>query len=148
MAHPRAHLSPSRGPGVAQRARRPVRCTVPLIALLLLVPGCGGDDDEPGRTETTKSGETLAVVADEYSFDPENIVLTGGGQLTVALENTGVLAHNLRVIRNGEDIGGTPTFTGGKTREGTVVVEPGEYELVCTVGSHAELGMTGKLTVR
>jgi plastocyanin len=125
-----------------------VRCIVPLIALLLLVPGCGGGGGEPGRTATTKSGETLAVVADEYSFDPENIVLTGGDQLTVALENEGVLAHNLRVIRNGEDIGGTPTFTGGNTREGTVTVEPGEYELVCTVGNHAELGMKGKLTVK
>ena len=127
-----------------------MRCIVPLIALVVLIPGCGGndDDDEPGRTATTKSGETLAVVADEYSFDPENIVLTGGRQLTVALENEGVLAHNLRVIKNGADIGGTPTFTGGNTREGSVVVEPGEYELVCTVGNHAELGMVGKLTVR
>ena len=45
-------------------------------------------------------------------------------------------------------MGGTPTFSGGQTRTGTVLVEPGEYELVCTVGDHADLGMTGKLTVK
>ena len=126
-----------------------MRRLLPLTALLLLAPGgCGDDHDEPGRTVTAKSGETVAVVADEYSFDPETIVLTGGGELTVELENVGVLAHNLRVFDGGDEIGGTPTFTGGKTRAGTVTVKPGEYELVCTVGSHADLGMTGKLSVR
>jgi plastocyanin len=125
-----------------------VRRLLPLTALLLLAPGGCGDDDAPGGTVTTKSGGTVTVVADEYSFDPETIVLTGGGALTVELENDGVLAHNLRIFDGGDEIGGTPTFTGGKTRAGTVMVKPGEYELVCTVGDHADLGMKGKLTVR
>lgn len=125
-----------------------MRRVLPLIALPMLLAGCGGDDDEPGRTVSVKSGTTLAVLADEYSFDPETIVLTGGGELTIELENTGSLAHNLRVFDGGSDIGGTPTFTGGETRTGTVTAEPGEYELVCTVGNHAELGMTGTLRVR
>ena len=126
-----------------------MRRLLPLAALLLVAAGgCGSGDDAPGRTVTVKSGATLAVVADEYSFDPETIVVTGGGALTVDLENEGVLAHNLRVFDGGSEVGGTPTFTGGKTRSGTVDLEPGEYELVCTVGNHADLGMTGKLTVR
>jgi plastocyanin len=129
--------------------RRPVRRLLPLIALLLLAPGgCGDDDDPPGRTVTAKAGETLPVVADEYSFDPETIVVAGAGELTVELENKGALAHNLRVFDGGDEIGGTPTFVGGDARTGEVSVEPGEYEIVCTVGDHAELGMTGKLTVR
>ena len=122
---------------------------MPLIALLAFVPlGCGDDDDEPGRTVTVESGTTVTVVGDEYSFDPETIVLTGGGELTVELDNAGTLAHNLRVFDGESDIGGTPTFAGGDPRSGAVDLEPGEYELVCTVGDHADLGMTGKLTVR
>lgn len=122
---------------------------LPLTTLLAVVAGgCGGDDDEPGRKVTVASGTPLPVVADEYSYDPETIVLTGGGELEVELENRGVLAHNLRVFDGGSDIGGTGTFTGGKTRAATVELDPGDYELVCTVGSHADLGMTGKLTVR
>ena len=119
-----------------------------LTALLTLVAaGCGGDDDEPGRTVTAGPGETVTVVADEYSFDPETIVLSGGGELTIEIDNEGALAHNLRVFDGGSDVGGTPTFAGGDPRGGTVEVEPGEYEMVCTVGDHADLGMTGKLEV-
>jgi plastocyanin len=125
-----------------------VRRHLSLTAVLLLAAGCGGDDDEPGRTVTAKAGEAIAVAADEYSFDPETIVLTGGGELTIELDNQGTLAHNLRVFDGGSDIGGTPTFVGGDARSGTVEVKPGEYELVCTVGDHADLGMTGKLKVK
>ena len=127
-----------------------MRRLLPLIALLVAgAAGCGGDDDKPGRTITAQSGETIPVIADEYSFDPENIVLKGaGGELVVSLENQGVLAHNLKVVADGDELGGTPTFTGGNTREGRVKLEPGDYELVCTVGSHADLGMVGKLTVK
>ena len=120
-----------------------------LTALLMLVAsGCGDDNESPGRTVTVKSGKTLTVVADEYKFDPNTIVLTGGGKLTVELDNQGTLAHNLRVLDAGTDIGGTPTFAGGAPRTGTVDLKPGAYEFLCTVGDHADLGMKGKLEVR
>jgi plastocyanin len=126
-----------------------MRRLVPLTALLLvLAGGCGDDDDEGGRTVTTGPGETVEVVADEYSFDPENIVLDGPGKLRVLLDNQGALAHNLRVFEGAKELGGTPTFAGGDARPGVVELERGEYELICTVGDHAELGMTGKLEVR
>ena len=70
------------------------------------------------------------------------------GPFTIKLRNAGDLAHNLRIERNGEDIGGTPTFPGGETQSGRVNLEHGRYEMICTVGDHAELGMTGELEVR
>ena len=94
-----------------------MRRLVPLTALLfVLAGGCGDDDDEPGRTVTADPGKAVHVVAEEYSFDPETIVLTGGGKLKLELENAGSLAHNLRVFDGATEIGGTPTFTGGETR--------------------------------
>jgi plastocyanin len=125
-----------------------VRRLVPLIALLAGTAGCGGGNDGPGRTATVAAGETIAVVADEYSFDPETIVVPAAGRLTFELENRGALAHNLRVFDGATEVGGTPAFTGGSTRSATVALAPGEYRLVCTVGDHAALGMHGKLTVK
>lgn len=97
---------------------------------------------------SVKPNSTLRVIAEEYSFDPARVDVSGAGQLTIRLRNAGSLAHNLKLTRNGETIGGTPTFPGGETRSGRVNLEPGRYEMVCTVGDHAELGMRGELEVK
>jgi plastocyanin len=124
------------------------RLAVP-CAIALCLAGCGGDDDEePARSVTVNPNSTLEVTGDEYSFDPGRVVVRGAGPLTIRLRNDGALAHNLRIERGGEDIGGTPTFPGGATQSGRVNLEHGNYEMVCTVGDHAELGMTGELEVR
>ena len=92
-----------------------------LIALCpLLVLGCG-DEDEPGRTVTAPANSKLSVLADEYSFDPSAIVLQGAG---------------------------TPTLPAGRSESARLNLEHGNYRIVCTVGDHEELGMTGTLRVR
>jgi plastocyanin len=124
------------------------RLAVP-CAVLAFLSGCGGDDDEEAaRSVTVNPNSTLKVTGDEYSFDPGRVVVRGAGPLTIQLRNNGDLAHNLRIERQGEDIGGTPTFPGGQTQSGRVNLEHGRYEMICTVGDHAELGMTGELEVR
>jgi plastocyanin len=124
------------------------RLAVPL-AVLICLTGCGDDDDEePARSVTVNPNSTLEVTGDEYSFDPGRVVVRGAGQLTIRLRNDGELAHNLRIERDGEDVGGTPTFPGGQAQSGRVNLEHGNYRMVCTVGDHAELGMTGQLQVR
>ena len=123
------------------------RLAVP-FTLLLCLAGCGGGDDgEPSRTVTVNPNSTLRVTADEYSFGPGEVVVRGAGARTIRLRNSGELAHNLRVKQAGEDIGGTPTFGGGQTEVGRVNLEHGRYEMICTVGDHAELGMVGELRV-
>jgi plastocyanin len=114
----------------------------PLLAL-----GCGGDD-APERTVTVPANGEVRVVGREYSFDPSGIVVKGAGRLRIGLRNEGSLAHNIKVRRGGEQLGGTPSFPAGESESALVVLEHGNYELVCTVGDHAELGMKGELTVR
>jgi plastocyanin len=119
-----------------------------LLALCpLLVLGCG-DEDEPGRTVTAPANSKLSVLADEYSFDPSAIVLQGAGTLTVTLRNEGSLAHNLKVLRGDEEVAGTPTLPAGRTESARLNLEHGTYRIICSVGDHEELGMTGTLRVR
>ena len=68
--------------------------------------------------------------------------------MTLTLKNAGALAHNAKLFRGGREIGGSPTFPGGRTESGRVRLERGSYEMVCTVGDHAARGMVGIVTVR
>lgn len=127
--------------------RRPA---ILIAALGILIGGCGGDDDgsESARTVTVKANGTLRVTAKEYSFDPARAAVQGAGRLTLTLANKGSLAHNLKLLKDGREVGGTPAFPGGQTESAVVNLEHGRYEMLCTVGDHAELGMRGELQVR
>jgi plastocyanin len=125
-----------------------LRRFAPTLALCSLLLAACGDDDDAGRTVTAPANAQLRVVADEYSFDPSTIVLSGAGTLTLALRNQGSLAHNLKLFRGDEEVGGTPTLPAGGRESSRLNLEHGSYKLVCTVGDHEELGMTGTLRVR
>ena len=123
------------------------RFALTLALCSLLVAACGGDDDS-GRTVTAPANVKLRVVAHEYSFDPSAIELKGAGTLTLTLRNGGSLAHNLKVFRGDEEIGGTPTIPAGRSVAARLNLEHGRYRMVCTVGDHEQLGMHGELLVR
>ncbi len=119
------------------------------ILALTAMGGCGGADAEGGRSATVPAGQTVRVTGSEYAFDPENVVIDGGGEaVAFSFANEGSLAHNLKVFRGDDELGGTATFEGGKTETAEVALEPGSYRLVCTVGDHEALGMVGTLDVR
>jgi plastocyanin len=122
-----------------------------LTPLTLGLVACGGGDSKGsgGPTVTVPKGQPVHVKGHEYGFDPGTVVVEGGGGPTkIEFENDGSLAHNLRLMKDGQEVGGSPTFQGGETKSATVDLRPGTYEMLCTVGDHAQLGMKGKLTVK
>ena len=123
------------------------RSALTLALCSLLVAACG-DDDDSGRTVTAPANAKLQVVADEYSFDPSAIELKGAGTLALTLRNKGSLAHNLKLFRGDEEIGGTPTLPAGRSESVRLNLEHGNYRMVCTVGDHEQLGMKGTVEVR
>lgn len=124
------------------------------LASFALAAGCGGDDDETTATtaETTTEEEAGAageggggateVSMTEYSFGPSDPTVSAGDTLEVV--NDGEIPHNLSVT---DAELATSDLDGGGSEELTVDLEPGTYEFICTIGNHADLGMTGTLTV-
>lgn len=125
-----------------------IRAGVGVLALAAAVAGCGGEEPEAGRTATVGAGDPATVVAREYSFDPSSLVVEDGDGLQIELDNQGSLAHNLRVFGPDGELGGTPTFQGGETKSATLDLAPGTYRMICTVGNHEELGMSGEIEVK
>ena len=126
-----------------------------LVAVLALA-GCGGGDDggdggQKGDAVTVGHNQPIAFGATEYSFEPKTVTVNAGtskpSPVRFVLRNNGSLAHDLHVEKDGQDLGGTPIFAPGKTESGQATLGPGTYELLCTVGDHAALGMKGTLVV-
>jgi plastocyanin len=127
-----------------------------LGALALFVASCGGDDDDDtvATTETTAETTTEAaggggapsVSMTEYAFDPSDLTVSEGGLIEVT--NDGELPHNLTV--EGQDVA-TSDLEPGASQQlllgNGATLPPGDYEFICTIGDHAEQGMTGTLTV-
>jgi plastocyanin len=130
-----------------------------LTALTLLstaagLTACGGGDDKGGGeggggpAVTVQKGQPVHVKGLEYRFEPSTVVVEGAGPVEIEFENAGSLAHNVRLVKDGQEVGGSETFQGGETKSSTVDLQPGDYQMICTVGDHARLGMEGKLTVK
>ena len=138
--------------------RTPIALVLILASLALVAAGCGGDDDETTSSTTTTTEETGAtgatggggdagaaaseVAMSEYEFDPSELTVSSGDSIDVV--NDGEIVHNYTV--EGTDVA-TEDLDGGQNEELTVDLDPGDYEVICTIAGHAEQGMTGTLTV-
>lgn len=139
----------------------------PLLLLIfavaaLAVAGCGGDDDGGGDTAATTTTETTttqeggggAANTIRVSADPggdlafqQNSLTGEAGRNTIEFNNPASIPHDVKVERDGEDVGGTEVVT-NDTAEATVTLEAGEYTFYCSVPGHRQAGMEGPLRVR
>jgi plastocyanin len=101
------------------------------------------------------------VKMEEFKFIPDSFSVPAGVQVTMEMENTGALEHELVIMLLGKDATlpfdendeanvywETELQPGTKqTVTFTAPSEPGEYQLVCGTAGHLEQGMKGTLTV-
>lgn len=123
----------------ARRARFLAAFTAALAAAF--AGGCGSSD------AVRVQGRTINVKLEEFRFVPQRIVATPG-RTTITARDAGVLAHNLKLLRRGVEVGGTDTIQHGQTASTTVTLKRGTYRMVCTIANHDDLGMYGSLVVR
>jgi hypothetical protein len=130
------------------------------LALAAAVAGCGGEDSDEsgGGAEKPKDPGTvlsLSVVTKpgEILFDKKKLTAPAG-PITIKLRNPTQLGHNVR-IQTGDrccfdeghrDLGGTRVDVGNVS--GRVVLKPGRYFFLCSVGGHWQRGQRGTLVVQ
>lgn len=115
----------------------------------MALAGCGGSGGSGGggKPVTVAAGKPLAVAATEYRFDPKSVTASAG-TLRITLHNGGTQAHDLRIQKDGQNLGGTAIFGPNQSQSAHVKLAPGTYEFICSVGDHASLGMKGTLVVK
>ena len=92
---------------------------------------------------TVAGAREIAVTGEAFAFDAQNLVLTAGEDVTIAL-TAGDITHDFYV----KGIGHIVHAKAGKTAMGGLRIdEPGTYRYWCTVKGHKKAGMTGTITV-
>jgi len=110
--------------------------------------GCG--DTTPVPVEN----RTIGLRLDEYRVLPQ-AVSAPAGQLRMIIRNLGLHPHNVAVEtipeigsdEPAEELARTATVHAGQRSEVTFLIEPGTYDLVCTIANHDDLGQVGTLVV-
>jgi manganese oxidase len=91
-----------------------------------------------------RPAQALNVVATDIKFDTKELKIDGPGELTVKLENQGVIEHDFSI----EGVKGKAYAGPKKTGEATLNLgKAGTYTYFCSIPGHKEAGMQGKLVV-
>jgi plastocyanin len=125
-----------------------VQRVVALLAALVVSTACMGADesadaDSPAGGEVEISEDALRVLGtDDLRFEPEEL-RAPAGDIEVALTCEDGINHNLVIIATGDEVA---VCLPGETGVGSVTLEAGTYEFVCTIPGHSAT-MRGELAV-
>ena len=121
----------------------PVGTTAAVVAVLAMVFATvalvarGGDGDVATSASTRVELSEFAI---DFLGPPE---VEAGGSIEVT--NTGTTVHDLTVV--GTDLTTGALDPGASADLDVSSLEPGDYELLCSIPGHADSGMTASLTV-
>ena len=125
--------------------------TTLVLVLSLILVACGSKKT------------TLNVTATDSGYDSPTYTVPAGGEVTVNLTNNGAITHEFAILKLGVHV--TPPFgdkdedkifweldgvDAGQTKSDTFTAptEPGEYDIICGIPGHIELGMIATLIVK
>lgn len=115
----------------------------------LILAACGGK-------------ATLTVTATDKGFDSTTYTVPAGAEVNVSFTNPGPVAHTFDILKADEHVTSYDAKEDeakvlwelvalpGETKTGsfTAPTEPGEYEIICRVPGHIQMGMTATLVVK
>jgi plastocyanin len=141
------------------------RLTILLVGAMLVVAGCGGDDEKAASSKSDSTptptatateapassgggGENITIAADKSALKFNKTTLDAkAGKVTITMDNPSDIPHAVAIEGNGVDVDGKTVGKGEKS-VASADLKPGTYEFYCPVPGHKEAGMKGKLTVQ
>jgi uncharacterized cupredoxin-like copper-binding protein len=114
------------------------------------------------------TGTEIAIKETEYSYSPSSLTVTAGQPVILTIKNVGQAEHDFVVEKiavtdvleegnasaehNMHDMGGAYDLHVSTQKGATSVLkftalEPGTYQILCTVAGHKEAGMVAELVV-
>lgn len=135
-----------------------ISLAVSLFAVTAFLAACATEtstDNDGGERSTTVTGEVK-----EWTVSVDNATVPAG-DLTFTVTNAGTMDHEFLVVKTDLPDGAIPLegdrfseslesisvideigeFAAGTTETLTVTLEPGNYQLVCNIPAHYQLGM-------
>lgn len=114
-----------------------------LAAIFAVALAARAAEDDGGGGGAAAPAGAVEVDLMEFMIMPEEVSVPAG-TANLHVVNTGSVEHNLAVDGGNE----TPMLAAGEEADLDIGgLEPGTYDLICTVAGHVESGMTGTLTV-
>ena len=107
-------------------------------------PGATPEGTPAGGTPAAGGATTIDVSMVDLAFEPKEISIPAGVDVTFNVVNNGALQHNFALEGTGLE---TPIVGGGVASTLVVNLPAGSYPFQCDVPGHAEAGMVGVLTV-
>ena len=106
---------------------------------------------------------TLNVTATDSGYDSKTYTVPAGAKVTLNMTNNGAVEHEFAILKKDQHV--TPPFgekdedkiyweldgvPSGKSKSDTFTAptEPGEYDVICGLPGHIELGMEATLIVK
>jgi nitrous oxidase accessory protein NosD len=89
------------------------------------------------------AGDSVELVSHDIYYEPNEITIPAGTDVTLILPNEGAAPHNVSIDALGVDIDISP----GTTEEIVVNAPAGSYEIYCKVPGHREAGHIAELLV-
>jgi manganese oxidase len=116
---------------------------VSVFALLMVGVVAARGDSGGGSGGAAAASPPVAVALSEFAISPSSITVPVGGSLQVA--NNGSMAHDLVItdtsVRTAELAAGASELLDLSS------LEPGTYEVFCSIPGHKDSGMVGSLTI-
>jgi YVTN family beta-propeller protein len=122
-----------------------------MAAAAAATPSSASPQPTPAPTEqplpagTRAEDRDINVSMSEWKLQPSRPRVPAG-QLRFLSEDTGATQHALRIVGQGVDVS-TDNFGPGESRTINIVLQAGEYQLICPIPGHQQQGMAASLTV-